>query len=74
MALEPEAAQDRLRAVVAGAHGDALLIEHAADVLGADAVEDEREDAGLLGRGADHAETRDRGEAAPRRRRGSSCS
>jgi hypothetical protein len=32
-------AEDRLRAVVAGAHGDAFLIERSADVLGADAVE-----------------------------------
>ena len=33
-ALEAEAAQDRLRAVVARADGDALAIERAADLLG----------------------------------------
>src|SRR6266511_2958786 len=57
--LDAEAAQDRLGAVVARAHGDALLVERGADVLGAEAVEDERHDARLLARGADEAQAGD---------------
>ena len=48
--LQAEPAQDRLGAMVAGAHGDALPVERLADILGADAVEHERENAGLLAR------------------------
>ncbi len=54
--LEAEAAQDRLRAVVARAHGDALLVERAADVLGALTPSSTNEmHARLLRRGADDA-------------------
>ncbi len=42
--------------MVAGAHGDAFLVERLADVLGAALVEHERQHAGLLGRRADHAQ------------------
>ena len=64
-----EAPEDRLRAVVAGAHRDALLVERGADVLGAEAVEHERQHAGLVGRRADHAQARDAAAAARSRTR-----
>ena len=61
--FEAEAAEDGLGAVVAGADGDALLVEGGADVFGALAVEDEGDDAGFLGGGADDAEAGDGGRA-----------
>ena len=60
MRLDAEAAQDRLRAMVAGAHGDALLVERRADVFGAEAVEHERDDARLLRGRADRGAGRGR--------------
>ena len=54
--FEAEAAEDRLGAVVAGAHGDALLVERLAHVLGAAFIEHERDDARLLVRRADEAQ------------------
>ena len=38
-----ELAHQRLGAVVAGAHADGVLVEHLADVVGVDAVEQERD-------------------------------
>ena len=62
--LEPEAAQDRLRAVVAGAHRDAFPVERLADVLGAAAVEHEGDDARAFARRADEAQPRNAREPA----------
>src|SRR5256885_5993314 len=61
--FEAETPEDGLRAVMARADGDAFLIERAADVFRSLAVEDEREHARLLRRGADHREARDAQEA-----------
>ena len=58
-AFGAEATEDWLSAVVAGADGDALAVECCADVLGAESVEDEREDAGFFAGGADEAEAGD---------------
>ncbi len=58
-AFDAEAAEDGLGAVVAGADGDALAVEGGADVFGAEAVEDEGEDAGFFAGGADEAEAGD---------------
>src|SRR3984957_3630409 len=49
-ALHSETPQDRLGAVMSGAHGYALLIERSADVFGPVAVQNEREHSRLLGR------------------------
>src|SRR5450755_2801779 len=52
-ALVPEPAHDRLRAVVAGPHRDSLAVKRAADLLGGEPVENERQYGRLLGGGAD---------------------
>jgi len=52
-ALVPEPPHDRLRAVVAGPHGDPLAVERLADLLWGEPVEQERQYGGLLGGGAD---------------------
>ena len=46
---DAEAVHHRLRAVMPRADRDPLVVEDRADVVGVDAVEDEGEDAGLLG-------------------------
>src|SRR6266496_6849966 len=48
-----EMVHHRHRAVVARAHGDALLVEHGAHFVRMDAVEREGQDGGLLARRAD---------------------
>src|ERR1700683_2986176 len=57
--LVPEAPKNRLRTMMAGAHGDPLAIEGRAHLVRAVAVEHERKDAGLLRRGADHVQSVD---------------
>src|SRR5882757_1002840 len=57
--LHTEAAQDRLGAVVPGAYRDALAVEFAAHLFGAEPVEHERHDAGLLRRRPDQAQPGD---------------
>ena len=55
---DAEALHHRLRAVVPGAHGDALAVEDRADVVRVDALEHEGEHARLLARRADEAQAR----------------
>ena len=58
-----------LRAVVAGADGDAVAVEDGAEVVRVDAVEHEGDGGGALLGPADQAHARARGRAPPRRRR-----
>ncbi len=51
-----EALHHRHRAVVAGADGDAFVIEDGAEVVRVDAIEREGDDRRLVGRGADEAQ------------------
>ncbi len=53
--------------MVAGAHGYPMVIEHGTEIVGVDAIEDERHHAGPLARPADQAQTADRLEARDRR-------
>jgi hypothetical protein len=62
--LQPKAAQNRLSAMVAGAHGDALAVQGFTDVLSTAAVEDERHNAGTLARRADEAQPGNGAEAS----------
>jgi len=54
--FQAEAAQDGLGAVVAGAHGDAFLVEGLAHFLSLEAFQHEGGDAGLVPRRADDAQ------------------
>src|SRR5919205_1038206 len=59
---DAEVLHDGLRAVVAGADGDALLVEDGAHVVRVHLVDDEGQHARLLARGADDAHALDRRE------------
>ena len=61
-AFESEPPQDRLRAVMARAHRDAFLIERRAYPFTLLAVQNEGDDAGLLGGRSDDAQARHVGE------------
>ncbi len=57
---DAEAGHQRLGAVVARAHGDALPVEDLRDVVGVDALDVERDDPGAaLGRRAEDADPRE---------------
>ena len=52
-AFKPEAAQDRLGAVMSGTYSDAFFVERLAHVFRAESVEDKRKHARFLARGSD---------------------
>src|SRR5437588_1510073 len=61
-----EVLHDGLRTVVAGAYGDALLVEYRSNVVRVNIVNDEREHARLLARVADYADALDGGDSLGR--------
>lgn len=58
-APDSEAAEDRLSAVMPGSNRDSIAVQIIADLLGAEAIHDKRNDSGLFPRGANDPEARD---------------